>query len=93
MRKTVYIIATLLLFNCTQKNNLRIENFPTIILQTGIEKELDISKYVTDYSKISVGHTDGIEAIYDEENATLKLNADGTVPYVVLPLQIDNNSV
>jgi len=93
MRKTVYIIIAILISSCSQKTDLRIENFPTIVIQTGVEKELDITKYVTDYSKISIGHAKGIEASFDMERSIVTLNADGTVPLIVLPIFIDDYSV
>ncbi len=93
MRKTVFIIYLLLLCNCGQKPGLVIENFPTIVLQTGVEKELDVTKYVVGFKNISIGKTTGVEVDYDPVKQVIRLLADGSKVLILLPLDIDNNEI
>lgn len=93
MRKTVNIIITIVLISCTQKTNLIIENIPTIILQAGIEKKLDITKYVTGFNKIELEKTSGLNIEFDDIKNIIKLNADGSVPLITMPIIIDGKYI
>ena len=93
MRKTALIISLFLVFGCNQKAELDISNFPTIILQTGVEKSIDLTKYVSNFTDVIVGNTDGVSAVFSPENKILTLIADGSKPLIILPINIDNNDI
>lgn len=91
MRKTFFIIV-LLIIGCAKENISTVSNFPTIILQSGIEKTIDITKYISDFENISVGKTDGVFADYSADSKLLKLIADGSSPLILLPIQVNDES-
>lgn len=91
MRKTFFIIV-LLIIGCVKENIPTVSNFPTIILQSGIEKTIDITKYISDFENISVGKTDGVFADYSADSKLLKLIADGSSPLILLPIQVNDES-
>lgn len=91
MRKTFFIIV-LLIIGCAKENIPTVSNFPTIILQSGIEKTIDITKYISDFDKISVGKTDGVFADYSADSKLLKLIADGSKSLVLLLIQVNGES-
>lgn len=93
MRKTVLIIVAILFFSCSKNKQLEISNFPTFILQTGVEKNIDLTKYVTNFNNVIIGEADGISAVYSAENQTLNLVADGSQKLIILPLIVDDNEV
>ncbi len=48
MRKTIFVIILTILIGCINDNGPSISNFPTIILQTGMEKTIDLTRYISD---------------------------------------------
>jgi len=93
MRKTAFFISLFLVFGCTQKADLKISNFPTIILQTGVEKSIDLTKYASNFKNVSVGNTDGVSAVYSPNSEMLTLLADESKPLFTLSLYIDDHEV
>lgn len=92
MRKTIFIIILTIFIGCANENAPTVSNFPTILLQTGIEKTIDLTKYISDFKKVSIGKTEGLTTKFVEESKLLKLTADGNDPLVLLPIQIDDES-
>ncbi|MFC1527555.1 alpha-amylase family glycosyl hydrolase [Candidatus Neomarinimicrobiota bacterium] len=93
MRKTAFIIGLIFLFSCSQKEVGKISDFPTIILQTGVEQNIDLTKYISNIDKVIVGKTDGVSAKYSSESKILKLTADGNKALITLPLKINKNDI
>lgn len=93
MRKTALIISLFLVFGCNRKAELEISNFPTIILQTGVEKSIDLTKYASNFTNVIIGNTDGVSALFSPENKTLTLIADGSKPLIILPINIEDNDI
>ena len=93
MRKTAFIIGLLVLFNCNQKEGLEISNFPTISLQTGLEREIDLTKYISNFSNVIVGDADGVSAVYYSDSKVLKLTADGSQSLIKLPLKVNETNI
>ncbi len=58
MRKTIYIIMLLVFVGCVKDDIPTVSNFQTIILQSGIEKTIDLTKYIADLENISIGKAD-----------------------------------
>jgi len=90
MRKTFYLMILIIFVGCMKNDFPPVSNFQTVILQTGIEKTIDLTKYISKIDEIIVGKTDGVTAEFVAESSLLKLTANGDAPLVVLPLQINN---
>jgi len=93
MRKNTFIFILLMLLGCNQNQVAEISNFPTIILKTGVEKEIDLTKYASNIDEVVVGKTEGVLAKYVDDSKLLKLIADGSKPLTILPMQIDSESI
>ena len=92
MRKTFIIIVLIIFIGCT-KNSPTISNFPTIMLQTGVEQNIDLTKYISNYNKIIIGNTDGVSAVYSSDSKVLKLTADGSKSLIKLPLRVNKTDI
>jgi len=93
MRKTIYIIMLIIFVGCMKDDIPTVSNFQTIILQSGIEKTIDLTKYILDLENISIGKTDGVTAEYLSDSKLLKLIADGSKSLITFPLKVNNNDV
>jgi glycosidase len=93
MRKTFLIIAMIIFIGCTKENISTVSNFPTIILQSGIEKTIDLTKYISKIKDVSIEHVDGINVHYDIETKSLKLKAANSKSLIVLPLVVNGETV
>jgi len=93
MRKTIFVIILTIFIGCSSDNAPSISNFPTIILQTGIEKTIDLTRYISDLENISIGKTDGVSAKYFPDSKLLKLTADGSKSLIKLHLKINNSDI
>ena len=89
MRKTIYIMILIIFVGCKRNDISNVSNFPTIILQTGIEKTIDLTKYISNIKDISIEQVNGININYDTETKSLKLKADNSVQLVVLPIAVN----
>ncbi|MBU0528537.1 glycogen-binding domain-containing protein, partial [bacterium] len=92
MRKTIYIMILIILTGCI-KNSSTISNFPTIMLQTGSEQNIDLTKYVSNYNNITIGKTDGVTAEHLADLKLLKLTADGSKSLIKLPLKVNKTDI
>ena len=93
MRKTIYIMILIIFVGCIKDDIPTVSNFQTIILQTGIEKTIDLTKYISDFEKISIGKADGITTKFVKESKLLKLTADNSKSLIKLPLKVNNNEI
>ncbi len=93
MRKTIYIMILIIFIGCTKNEIQNVSNFQTIILQTGIEKTIDLTKYLSNLENISIGKTDGLSVAYSADSILLRLTADGSKSLIILPLNINNNDI
>ncbi len=89
MRKTAIIIGLFLIFSCNHREVLKISNFPTIILQTGVEQNIDLTKYISNFDEVIIGKTDGVSAFYETDSKVLSLTADGSKQLIKLPLKVN----
>ena len=93
MRKIHIISILIFMFGCGDDQATNISNFPTITLQSGTEKIVDLTKYVSNIDKVILGKADGVAAEFLEESSSLQLVADGSVRLVLLPLQINDEQI
>lgn len=89
MRKTFFIIVLIYIVGCTQYEVVNISNFSTVVLQTGIEKEIDLSKYISKIGDVSIGQVDGVNVHYATDTKSLKSKADNNKPLIVLPMVVN----
>ena len=92
MRKTIYIVILIVLIGCSKDGSV-ISNFPTIMLQTGVEHNIDLTKYISNCNKIIIGKTDGVSAAYYSDSKVLKLTADGSKSLNKLPLKVNETNI
>ena len=93
MRKTIFVIILTIFIGCSNENVPSISNFPTIILQTGMEKTIDLTRYISDLENISIGKTDGVSVAYSSDSQLLKLTAEGSKLLIKLPLKVNNSDI
>ena len=93
MRKTIYIMILIIFVGCKKDDIPTVSNFPTIILQTGIEKSIDLTKYIPNIDKVSVDKIENLNVHYDTETKTLKLKADTNEPVIILPMQVNDEAL
>ncbi|NHZ86353.1 MAG: hypothetical protein GWP19_10795 [Planctomycetia bacterium] len=89
MRKTIFIIVIIIFIGCTNNNIPTVSNFPTIILQSGIEKTIDLTKYISIIKDVTIEQVEGINISYNAETKLLKLKADNNEQLIVLPMVIN----
>jgi len=88
MIKTISVIILTILFGCVKDKILNISNFPTIIIQAGIKKTIDLTRYISDFDNISIGKTDGVTAEYLADSKLLNFTVDDSKSLIKLYLKI-----
>ena len=92
MRKTIYIMILIILIGCAKDVSV-ISIFPTIMLKTGVEQNIDLTKYISNYNKFIIGKAYGVSAVYSSDSKVLKLIADGSKSLIKLPLKVNKTDI